>query len=132
MENALALRRLSKFVVVGVWNTAVGYAIFVAVALIAGDRLHHQVILAISFAISVVNAYLMQRYFVFASSGPVRREFPRFVTVNLSALAVNALLLEVLVRMSVALLVAQLVATFATTLISFVAHQAWSFRSTRP
>ena len=132
MEEVMVLRRLSKFVVVGAWNTLVGYLIFVGVALLAGDRLHHQVILAISFAISVVNAYVMQRYFVFQSRAPVWREFPRFVTVNLSALAINAILLEILVRMSVELLLAQLIATFATTLLSFVAHQAWSFRETRP
>jgi putative flippase GtrA len=132
MEDALVLRRLSKFVVVGAWNTVVGYLIFVGVALVAGDRLHHQIILAISFAISVVHAYVMQRYLVFNSRAPVRRELPKFVTVNLSALAVNAVLLEILVRMSVELLLAQLVATFATTLLSFVAHQAWSFRHTRP
>src|SRR5688572_25594878 len=123
--------RLSKFVVVGAWNTLVGYLLFVAVALAAGDRLHHQLILAISFAISVVHAYAMQRWIVFRSANAVQAEFPRFVAVNLSALALNAILLEALVRAGVSLLLAQLAATFLTTLVSFVAHQAWSFRPDR-
>lgn len=123
--------RLSRFVVVGIYNTIVGYLLFVAVALVAGERLHHQAILAIAFAISVVHAYATQRYWVFKSTSPVLREFPKFVTVNLSALALNALLLEILVRLSIPLLLAQLVALFAATVLSFVAHQAWSFRPHR-
>jgi putative flippase GtrA len=132
MTNPESLRRLVKFLVVGAWNTAVGYAIFVGIALLYADRLHHQLILAISFAISVVHAYLLQRYFVFKSRNPMLTEFPRFVVVNLSALAINAVLLEVLVRFSFTLLVAQLIATIATTLVQFVAHQAWSFKDRSP
>lgn len=125
--------RLSRFVLVGIYNTAIGYVIFVAFAFAAGDRLHHQAILALSFAVSVVHAYAMQRILVFKSKNLIRLEFPRFVAVNLSGLAINAVLLEVLVRLSMNLLLAQLIATGATTLISFIAHQAWSFRdSGRP
>ena len=122
-------RRMLRFLVVGGWNTLVGYLVFVAIALVAGDRLHHQVILALSFAISVVHAYALQRWLVFRSKGPVAVEFPRFVVVNLGALGLNAVILEVLVRLSVQLMLAQLIATLAATLLSFVAHQLWSFRA---
>jgi putative flippase GtrA len=131
MAHGLPWQRLSRFVVVGIYNTIFGYLVFVAVALAFADRLHHQAILAISFAIAVVNSYLMQRYLVFRSTDAVRKEFPRFVTVNLAVLALNAVLLELLVRLSVALLLAQLMALFATTIVSFVAHQYWSFKATR-
>lgn len=127
----MVLGRLSRFVVVGAWNTLVGYLLFAAIALLYADRLHHQAILAISFAISVVHAYALQRWLVFRSTNRVAAEFPRFVAVNLSALAVNAALLELMVRLGLGLLLAQLVATLATTLLSFVAHQAWSFRAGR-
>lgn len=131
MAASESTRRLVRFLAVGAWNTAVGYAIFAGIALAWGERLHHQAILALSFAISVVHSYATQRYLVFGSKGSVLREFPRFVTVNLSALAINAVLLEALVRLSVGVLAAQLAATLATTLVSFVAHQAWSFRAGR-
>jgi putative flippase GtrA len=129
MIKALPWQRLSRFVIVGIWNTIFGYLMFVLFALAFADRWHHQVILAVSFAVSVAQAYATQRYLVFKSTNAIAREFPRFVTVNLSVLALNALLLEVLVRLAVPLLLAQLIAIFACTVVSFVAHQFWSFRT---
>lgn len=129
MSGASARQRLPRFLVVGAWNTAVGYLVFVGIALAAGDRLHHQVVLVLSFAVSVVHAYAMQRLLVFRTANAVAPEFARFVAVNLAALAVNAVLLEALVRLGMGVIPAQLVATFGTTLLSFVAHQAWSFKS---
>lgn len=131
MADPQTAGRMIRFLAVGAYNTAVGYAIFVALALALGDAWHHQALLAASFAIAVMHSYAMQRWLVFRSSGPMAREFPRFVVVNLSALAINAVLLEVLVRLSVPLLVAQLVATLAVVLVQFVLHQAWSFRPGR-
>ena len=130
-EPNSARSRLPRFLVVGAWNTAVGYAIFVALALAFSDRLHHQLILVITFAISAVHAYAMQRYVVFKSRNPIPGEFARFVAVNLVALAVNAVFLEVLTRAGMHLLAAQLVALFATTFVQFGLHQAWSFRARR-
>jgi putative flippase GtrA len=127
-DSTSARSRLPRFLVVGAWNTAVGYAIFVALAL-AFPALHHQVILAIAFAISAVHAYAMQRYFVFRSANPMAGEFARFVAVNLVALALNAVFLEVLTRAGLPVLLAQAVAVVATTVVQFVLHQAWSFRA---
>lgn len=128
-DSTSARSRLPRFLVVGAWNTLVGYAIFVALTLAIGDRLHHQAILAITFAISAIHAYAMQRYIVFRSANPVAGELARFVAVNLVALAVNAVFLEVLTRAGLQVLLAQAVAVVATTVVQFVLHQAWSFRA---
>jgi putative flippase GtrA len=124
------------FLAVGVINTVVGFAAFVAVdrtigvALdpIAGSIVGSLVTLAIAHVIGVLFAFVMHRRFVFKVRGHVWRDLARFESVYLVALGINAVVLPILVQLGVERIIAQAIITIATTVLSYVGHRYFSFR----
>ena len=119
-----------RFLAVGVVNTAYGYAVFVALQLGLGDRLHYLGVLLVAHVISVLTAFVLYRRFVFhASGGPVLHELARFWSVYLVALLVNALVLLAAVEgLALPVLLAQALALVVTAAMSFLGHSRFSFR----
>jgi len=81
--------RIIRFVVVGLFNTVVGYA-FILLALFAGvgDYLAN----ALGFLVGLPVAYLLHRTFTFRASEPMHRsEAMRYTLAFLMAYAVNVL-----------------------------------------
>jgi putative flippase GtrA len=115
-------------VAVGIWNTIFAYAVWAALQLVLGERLHYLVILVIAWPIAVLNAYLCQRRFVFRSSGSVRTELPRFSIVYLVTLAASLVLLPILLQMlPFNIFVIQAGFTLAVVTLSYLAHRSFSF-----
>ncbi len=117
------------FLLVGVTNTAVGTAWFVIFQFLLQARWGYMVVLLCAHVAAVLCAFVLYRRFVFRVTGHVWRDLARFEVVNLSALAFNVVTLPLLVEVAgMKVLLAQLVITGVTMLISFFGHRGFSFR----
>jgi len=119
------------FLLVGATNTLVGFATFSALTLwvFRDVTLGYLLSLVVSYAIGVSLAFVLYRRFVFKVRGHFFRDFARFVSVYLAAIAVNAALLPLLVEViTIPPLVAQAIILTSTTLLSFFGHKKFSFR----
>ncbi|MCR2801719.1 GtrA family protein [Microbacterium sp. zg-Y818] len=121
--------RRVAFLIVGVINTVVGFAWFALFDLTIGRLWGYMITLLFAHVASVLCAFVLYRRFVFRVRGHVWADLGRFELVYLSALAVNAVLLPLLVEFArLQPIVAQAVIVFVTTMISYLGHSRFSFR----
>lgn len=119
--------QFSKFLAVGVLNTALQYGVFIVLFGIAG--INYLVASIAGYCLGMVNSYFLNRRWTFAS-GNVRilDEAVRFATVNLAALGTNAGLLFLLVSVqNMRPQFAQLWAIAGSVSINFVLNKFWTF-----
>lgn len=117
-----------RYILVGILNTAVGYGVFGACLWLGWP---HQLSLLASYVIGGIHSYFWNRHWTFRALGQHRRQIPRFVGVTAMTYALNALLLELLARMGIVPLLAQLGCLGITTVVGFLLHRSWSFRAER-
>jgi putative flippase GtrA len=118
-----------RFVVVGVVNSVFGFGVFAGLQLTIGAHVHYLVILLISHVVSVLEAYVLQRWLVFRVSGRWWRDLARFWSVYLVALAINLVALPLLVEIAhVSVLPAQAIVMLGVAMGTFVAHRSFTFR----
>lgn len=130
--------RRVRFLLVGGVNTAVGYVLFVAVALTLGRLLDsggHTVISSVvsllaSHLLASVLAFVLYRTLVFRVRGHVLRDFLRFQSVYALSLGINAVVLPVSVELGAPRLIAQACIVVVTALVSYFGHRSFSFRRT--
>ena len=130
-EGLLGLldHQMLRFAMVGVANSVFGFGVFAGLQLAVGGRVHYLVILLISHVVSVLEAYVLQRWLVFRVRGRWWRDLARFWSVYLVALAINAPALSLLVEVvHMAVLPAQSIIMVLTAMGTFVAHRSFSFR----
>lgn len=119
-----------RFLAVGSTNTVIGYAVFAALQLIVFRDLPfgYLVSLVLSYAVGIAVAFVLYRRFVWKVSGNVLVDLLRFIGVYLTAIAINAALLPLLVELvGLPPLLAQLIVLVITTLVSFFGHSRFSF-----
>lgn len=123
------ISRSIRYLLVGTYNAAVGYLFFFLINFAIGNLVHYLVVLILSYILSLTHAYLGQRWIVFCSKAPWFQEYLRFLMVNLSGMVVNALLLILFVEYGVRLMIAQAISVVIVTILSYVGHRKFSFRS---
>ncbi|WP_111766327.1 GtrA family protein [Nakamurella deserti] len=117
------------FLLVGGANTAIGFAWFVLFEHLVGDTLGYMVALLFAHIAAVLCAFVLYRTFVFRVRGHVLRDLARFEVVQLTALGINVVFLPLLKEVvGLPVLLAQLIVTAGTVLMSFFAHRGFSFR----
>ncbi len=118
------------FLVVGGFNTANGFALFVVFQALFGDGfVHYMSALFAANAIALVVAFNLHRRFVFRVHGHLWRDFGRFLVVNLGMLGLNTVLLPSLVEVvHMPVVPAQVVATVVILVLSYAGHRWFSFR----
>ena len=118
-----------RFFVIGGWNTAFGYACYVALYALAGRRIDYLVIGVLAHVVAMLNAFTLHRVFVFRSRGPLLADFVRF---NLSQVLVFAFGLAglwcLVSLMRIEPVVAQALVTLAAVALSFLMHRHFTFR----
>ena len=118
-----------RFAAVGVLNTAFAYAVFALLHLTVGQLVSYLVVLLLTYAVGVSEAFLVQRRFVFRSTSPWLPAYLRFWSVYLVSLALNAVLLPALVEgAEVPVLLAQPLVLLLLAVGSYLAHRSYSFR----
>jgi putative flippase GtrA len=119
-----------NYLLVGGWNTVFGYLGFVALYYLFADRVHYLIIFVVSNILSITNAYIGYKTFVFKTRGNYLREYLRFYLVYSGAIALNFILLPVcveLLRLSPP--VAQGGLIFINVFFSYFGHKHFSFGS---
>ncbi len=71
--------------------------------------------------------YVLNHRFTFASGRSHAQALPRFATVAVAGIALNALVVALLVHADVHYLVAQVVATGVVLVAGYLANRAWTF-----
>ena len=125
-----------SFLLVGGFNTALGFAVFVVADLFVGrpvdvafgETVGSLTTLAIAHVIGVIVAYLLYRRFVFRVRGHFWRDLARFESVYLVQLAFNAVALPLLVALGAPRIPAQFGILFIAAIGSYLGHKFFSFR----
>jgi putative flippase GtrA len=131
LERLFADERV-RFLFIGGINTVVGYGLFVAIQLTAGDHVGYLGSLYISYAVGIVVAFILHRRFTFRVTGNLIVDFLRFASVYVVSLAINTVVLPLIVEFGhISPLPAQAITLVVTTVISYVGHKLFSFRRQR-
>ena len=137
VDRAFSVRELAsrlcasgkvRYVVVGAWNTLVGYCIFLVFYLLLSPSWHYLVIALLSHMLAVLNALITYRRFVFRSSAP---RWPEYLRFNLSSGVVVALQMASLAMLvggfGLHPLLAQAVTVVLSVTVGYVVHKHYSF-----
>lgn len=118
-----------RYLIVGGWNTVFGYAVFAALYFWLAGSIHYLVILSISYVLSITNAYIGYKLFVFRSKGNIVREYLRFYVVYGAVFLVNLAVLPLLVEIGdLNMYISQALVTMLTIIGSYVLHKNFSFK----
>jgi len=118
-----------NYLIVGVWNTVFGYLSFVALYYLFSQRINYMFLVVFSNILSITNAYIGYKIFVFKTKGNYLREYLRFYVVYAGAIAINLIFLPILVEIfGIAPVIAQGGIVFVSVLFSYFGHSRFSFR----
>ncbi len=118
-----------NYLLVGAWNTAFSYLAFAALYFLLRTVLHYEVLLVVSSILSITNAYIAYKLFVFKTKGHYLREYSRFYVVYGGSLLMNLVLLPVFVVIfGLSPLAAQAGLSVFTVVFSYYGHRNFSFK----
>ncbi len=123
------LDQKTRFLIVGGWNTACGYLLFVVLYQgMARFGWHYLTAAVLSNLLAVTNAYLCYKFFVFKTRGGYLREYLRFSMTYAGLFVFNLLALPALVAGGhLHPLVAQAVVMAVSVVASYLMHSRFSF-----
>lgn len=117
-----------RFLIVGGWNTVIGYLIFVGMHILFGVYLGNAWVVVAAYAVALPLSFLMQKLFVFIGTGGWLRQFGRFVLANSAVFVANLLFLPLFVSATgIGALPSQALFVFVSTIVSYLAHKHFSF-----
>ena len=118
-----------KYLLVGSWNTIFGYFVFLALYYPLVAKIHYIIIFVMANIISITNAYIGYKIFVFKTRGNYWREYLRFYVVYGGAMALNLALLPICVELfHLSPPLAQAGLIFINVIFSYYGHKKFSFR----
>ena len=133
-----------RYLVVGVWNTALSYAVFLLALRYLGPSLEalsgpgiagwvsHYYYLVLQWAVwvlMVVNSTVTMKYLAFRSKGRLLQQIGRAYLVYLPAQGISSVILWVTVKLiGLAPAVGQLVTIVIATVFSYLGHKYFTFR----
>jgi putative flippase GtrA len=121
-----------RYLVVGGWNTAFGCALYAALYALLATRVHYLALAVASHLLSVLNAWLCYRNFVFKSKGEPLAEYLRFNLSMLAVLLFQVGTLWVLVHfMGLHPVASQIAILVMTVILSYAIHSHFSFQKNR-
>src|ERR1700682_823071 len=134
--------QFGRYLLVGAWNTLFGYGAFAAFTALLDPHMKHSYILAsaLSSPLSITQAFLLYKWFVFKTKGNYLREWLRCLAVYGSSILLNLILLPLVVLAirhttrydrQAPYIAGALLAGF-TVIYSFVGHKKFSFRPPSP
>ncbi len=121
-----SLRRLALFALVGLTNTALIYALFVALLYLG---MGYNLAVVVDYAVGMILGYALQRRSTFRDRQPSPGAFAKYVTTNLLAFGIDLGTLNVLVVLVGSHpAVARVASISVMALVSFALQLAWVFR----
>jgi putative flippase GtrA len=122
------MRQFSRFLIVGVVNTALGYAVIFGCMFLMG--MSPELSNATGYMVGLTISYFLHRYYTFKSLQRRGNEFVRFVVVLLVAYTANLVVLVIQVRiMGVHEGVSQIIASVVYVGIAYMLNKYYVFLS---
>jgi len=124
------------FLLVGAFNTGLGFLLFVVFSLTVGHAVEASwgkeaasvLTLICAHVVGTCVAFVLHRTLVFRVRGRVWVDFVRFQAVYLVAFSINLVALPLLVFLGLHRIFAQLLITVVTVIVSWFGHKYFSFR----
>ena len=120
------VRHFSRYTAVGVFATAAHY--LVLVACVEGAGWPAWLGSGLGATIGAQVAYAGNRWFTFAHRGEVSASWPRFMFTALLGALLGMAIVALGVRLGVHYLIAQVLATLTSLVLTFAINRAWTFR----
>jgi putative flippase GtrA len=119
----------ARFLILGAWNTLFGFGVFALGYFWLKNDLHYLVIATIAHALAVLNAFVLQRWFVFQDRGPAMPAFLRFnVATTISLLFSLAGMVLLVDGVGLDPIVSQALVTLLSVIGTYVLHRHYTFR----
>jgi len=117
-----------NYLLVGIWNTVFGYSVFLALYFYFGAQVHYLLIWLISTILSITNAYIGFKSFVFKTSGNYLHEYFRFYVVYSGSMVLNLVLLPLGVEvLRISPPITQIGIIFIGAFVNYLGHKRISF-----
>lgn len=130
VKRALVQKVELRFAVVGTWNTAIGFGVFVFILSKFSPPLTGTGAIVLSYIVSLCNSYAMQRKFVWNSTSSRVYEFQKFSVVSTLQFTSNIFLFHLLVdEAGHPPIMTQAVITVFLVIASFFGMKWWAFDS---
>jgi len=128
------------FLLVGAINTGIGFLLFIAFSVTVGHAVEDAagreaasiVTLVCAHIVATIVAFVLHRTIVFRVRGRFWLDFARFQTVYLVTFGINLIALPLLVLAGLDRILAQLLITVVTVVVSWFGHKYFSFRRPAP
>lgn len=118
-----------RFLLVGGFNAGVSYLIYAAFCFLLGTGAY-QAALAIAWILSSAVSFTMQKFLVFRSDGDWKKEYAKCCTTWVFSYLINAGVLEFVVKsFHLNVYVAQIVATLAAAIFTYIVFKKFAFRN---
>ncbi len=117
---------LSKFILVGVLNTVLGYTLF---GLLIYFKFYYLLALTISHIVGTINSFLWNRFFTFKSQNKISQEILKFVISYSFIYLLNFFLLFLSVSiLKLNVYYSQIVILIFVVITSFSLQRNWTFK----
>lgn len=128
MKQFFTLSRQSRYIVIGIWNTIVGYSLF-TLFIFSFPLSQYLLALTLSTFLAGLNSYFTQRHFVWQSEANISGEIIRYAIIFAGQFLVNAVLLYVLVdRIGYHPLGTQYVLGAVIIVSTYFLNKNWTFK----
>lgn len=119
-----------RFLVVGGWNTLFSYGMLWILDALLHARLHYTLILTLNWVIGVTHNLFSFKLLVFRTRGNWLKEYLRSYVVYAGSFLLNLAIVAAIMEMwHPKLVIAQLPALFVVTIISYVGHKYFTYRT---
>lgn len=138
--------KFARFLASGAWNTIFGYSVFAVLYYGLSEKVNYIVILLAANVVSITNAYVCYKIFVFKTKGNYLVEYLRFYLVYGIGIVINIVAFPILVDIVFPYAldyigfrdrispyypyIAQFAILSVTTIVSFLGHNHFSYRKT--
>jgi len=120
-----------RFLVVGGWNTAFGYGMLWILDSLLHARLHYTLILTLNWVIGVTQNLFTFKLLVFRTKGNWLKEYLRSYVVYAGSFVLNLAIVSLIMEVwRPRLVIAQLPALVVVTVISYLGHKYFTYRTT--
>ena len=117
-----------RYVIVGLWNTFVGFGLFTLFIYVLPVS-KYLLALTLATLFAGINAYLTQRIYVWQSSATIKKEASKFFTVFITQSVANIVLLFLLVNyLNLNPLWTQYVIATVLIIVTYLSHKYWTFK----
>lgn len=118
-----------RYIITGVWNTVFGILVYALLIKLLGEN-HYILLAVVSNIISITNAYICYKLFVFKTKGNILKEYLKCYVVYGLSMLLGLLLLYVLVDIAgLNPVTANVISVLLLTIVSFIGHRYYSFKN---